>query len=230
MHPVAIVRNALIFAGLAGGAVFAISAAIATKPETEDGQQQAAISPIVLNTARPPDLGQTPLNKPISLESGFGRTELTGEEVMRVPENPLDELIFDRRWDISLRLTPPKPPTDLPPEPASDEVGEPEPLDTPVKDEYHLGDLPNAARQHADAAIADYKEGTKLLKEGMRESRLPGQEGRDGREKVATAADLLRDARDNLTKALELAPNHPELLHLMQETKANLYICLKHGR
>ena len=39
----------------------------------------------------------------------------------------------------------------------------------------------------------------------------------------------LRDARDKLESALKLAPQHPELLRLMQEVKANLYICLKHG-
>lgn len=231
MHSVALVRNVLIFAGIAGGGVLAIMGAVNSSEQAEqENNQPVADSPIVLNTARPPELGKTPLNKPVSLESGFGRSELTGEEVLRVPENPLEELIFDRRWDISLRLTPPKPPTDLPPEAAPDEVGEPEPDEAPVKDNYHLSDLPNEARKHADAAVADYKEGTRLLKEGMKESRKPGQEGRAGREKVTASADLLRDARDSLTKALQLAPNHPELLHLMQQTKANLYICLKHGR
>ena len=230
MHPVALVRNVLIFAGIAGGGALAIMGAVSSDEAEQQSSQQVADQPIVLNTAKPPDLGTTPLAKPISLESGFGRSELTGEEVLRVPDNPLDELLFDRRWDIQLALTPPKPPTDLPPEKASDEVGEPDHEDSSIKDDFYLSDLPNDARKHADEAIADLKEGTRFLKEGMRESRLPGQEGKDGRAKVATAADFLRDARDSLTKALQLSPNHPELLHLMQETKANLYICIKHGR
>ena len=230
MHPVAIIRNVLIFAGIAGGAALAILAAVSGPDPAEEQQQQVADSPIVLNTAKPPELGKTPLNKPISLESGFGRSELTGEEVLRVPENPLDELIFDRRWDISISLTPPAPPTDLPPAKASDEVGEPAAEDASLKDDYHLADLPNEARTYADEAVTALKKGTNLLKEGMKESRMPGQAGREGRKKVADAADFLRDARDKLTKALQLSPNHAELLHLMQETKANLYICLKHGR
>jgi hypothetical protein len=230
MQPIALIRNALIFAGIAAGGFLAISATIRSNAPPPDETESTVASPIMLNTGRPPDLGSVPLSRPISLESSFGRSELTGEEVSRVPENPLEELTFNRSWDVSLVLSPPKPPTDLPPEKATDEVGEPEQEDTSLKKDLHLADLPNEAKRHAEAALADLQEGTRLLKTGLQESRKPGQEGREGREKMASAADFLRDARDKLTKALQLAPNHPELLRLMQEAKANLYICLKHTR
>ncbi|MBZ0136009.1 MAG: hypothetical protein K8I27_06510 [Planctomycetes bacterium] len=229
MHPVALVRNILIFAGIAGGGVLAVMGARSNE-DAAAADQQAAAAPIVLNTAHPPEPAVTPLNKPISLESGFGRSELTGKDVLRVPENPLDELIFDRSWDISITLTPPKPPTDLPPEKASDEVSEPEQEDTSLQDEVNFGNLPADARKHAEEALSDLREGTRILKEGLKESRKSGQEGRAGREKLAAAGDYFRDARDKLTKALQIAPNHPDLLSLMQETKANLYICMKQGR
>lgn len=230
MHPVAIARNVLIFAGIAGGAFFAISAARGGVTDESGTDEPAVSSPIVLNTAKPVDLGKAPLSEPLSLEKGFGRSELTGEQVVRVPESPLEELSFDRRWDISLALTPPKPPTDLPPDKATDEVGEPEPEDVVENDEFHLAHLPNEARKIAEDAADDYRTGTSLLKAGLKESRLPGQEGKAGFEKMASAADLLTDARDKVTKALDYAPNDASLLSLMQKIKANLFVCKKYGR
>ncbi|MCA8913722.1 MAG: hypothetical protein KDB82_18705 [Planctomycetes bacterium] len=231
MQAVSILRNGLIFAGLAVGGALAILGAVQRDDSGEQGgDDTVAEAPIVLNTAKPPDLGKTPLAKPISLESPFGRSELTGLPVNHVPDNPLEELDFDRRWDVSLALKPPKPPSDLPPEKATDEVLEPEPAESSIEGNVHLDDLPNEARSHADAALINLRDGTRLLKEGMIEMRRPGQEGFEGAKKVRDAADLLRDARDKLEEALKFAPQHAELLRLMQEVKANLYICLKHGR
>jgi hypothetical protein len=230
MQAIALVRNALIVAGVAVGGILAVSGAIGSEEEpTEQGQQQAAATPILLNVARPPELGSTPLGNPLSLESPFGRSELTGIPVKRVPADPLEELDFDRSWDHSSTIKVPLPPADLPPEPATDEVAEPKHDAASLEDEPELDDLPAEARQRADAALVSLRSGTKLLKEGMREFRLPGDEGREGSRKVKEAADLLRDARDKLESALKLAPQHPELLRLMQEAKANLYICMKHG-
>jgi hypothetical protein len=220
----------LIFAGLAVGGTLAILGAMKQGEESDQpGEQMAEELPILLNTARPPELGKTPLEKPISLESPFGRSELTGMSVTHVPDNPLEELNFDRRWDVSLALKPPKPPSDLPPEQAPDEVLEPEAPKESSRPKVSLDDLPNESKGHAEAAIISLRDGTKLLTEGMREMRLPGKEGAEGRQKIRDAADLLRDARDKLEQALKLAPQHAELLRLMQEVKANLYICMKHG-
>jgi hypothetical protein len=227
MAAIAWVRNGLIFAGIAAGGILAVSGAIAGKEETAEHEQEpVAATPILLNVARPPELGTTPLGNPLSLESPFGRSELTG---IPVPPDPLEELDFDRAWDYSSTIKVPLPPADLPPEPATDEVAEPKHDAASLEEEPELDDLPSEARQRADAALASLRSGTKLLKEGMREFRLPGDEGREGSRKVKEAADLLRDARDKLESALKLAPQHPELLRLMQEAKANLYICMKHG-
>ena len=228
--PIALIRNGLIFAGVILGGVLAVVQVAASGPDEEQaGEETVAAPPIVLNTAKPPTIERTPLNSPLSLENAFGRTELTGLAVKRVPDNPLDELDFDRRWDVSLALRPPKPPADLPPERAKDEVAEPETNDTSLEADLHLADLPGEAKQRAEDALVSLRKGTKLLKEGMREFRQPGEAGAEGSRKVREAADLLRDARDKLESALKLAPQHAELLRLMQEAKANLYICMKHG-
>ena len=233
MSAIGWVRNGLIFAGIGVGGVLAVKGAIATREVAEQPtEQQASASPILLNTARPPELGKTPLAKPLSLESAFGRSELTGVTVNHVPLDPLDELAFDRSWDVALAKRPPRPtaaPTDLPPQPASDEVSEPEREETSLKEDVNLDDLPTEARKRADDALVSLRDGSKLLKEGMNSFRRPGEEGVQGSRKIREAADLLRDARDKLEAALQLAPQHPELLRLMQEAKANLYICLKHG-
>ncbi|MCB9932527.1 MAG: hypothetical protein H6841_03805 [Planctomycetes bacterium] len=230
MSAIGWVRNGLIFAGMGIGGALAIAGAIASKEEPEQpGETAVASSPITLNTAKPPDLGKTPLAKPLSLESAFGRSELTGLPVAHVPLNPLEELDFDRRWDITLALKSPKPPVDLPPQPAPDEVAEPEHDDASLRADVKLDDLPNEAKQRANDALVSLRDGSKLLKEGMNQFRRPGEEGVQGSRKIREAADLLRDARDKLESALKLAPQHPELLRLMQEAKANLYICLKHG-
>ena len=231
MQPIAIIRNGLIFLGIIVGGALAIGQAVSGGDDEGggDGQTTVAASPILLNTAKPAETARTPLAKPLSLESAFGRSELTGLPINHVPSNPLEELDFDRRWDVSLAMRPPKPPADLPPERAKDEVVEPETDDTSLQSDVELADLPNEARQRAEAALISLRDGSKLLKEGMNEFRRPGEAGQEGRRKVRESADLLRDARDKLESALKLAPQHPELLRLMQEVKANLYICLKHG-
>lgn len=233
MSAIGWIRNGLIFAGIGVGGVLAVKGAIATRQVAEQPtEQQASASPILLNTAKPPELGKSPLAKPLSLESAFGRSEFTGVAVNHVPLSPLDELDYDRRWDVALAKKPPRPsapPTDLPPQPASDEVAEPERRESSLQEDVNLDDLPNEARKRADDALVSLRDGTRLLKEGMNTFRRPGEEGVQGSRKIREAANLLRDARDKLDAALKLAPQHPELLRLMQEAKANLYICLKHG-
>jgi hypothetical protein len=231
MQPVAWIRNGLIFAGIGVGGLLAITGAIASHEEAREAAEteQVAATPILLNVAKPPNLGSTPLSGPLSLESPFGRSELTGQPVKRVPQNPLEELDFDRSWDHLSAAKVPLPPADLPPEPATDEVAEPKRDETSLEEDPDLADLSPEARQRADAALVSLRSGSKLLKEGMNEFRQTGEAGREGSRKIREAADLLRDARDKLTSALALAPQHPELLRLMQEAKANLYICLKHG-
>lgn len=230
MQPIALIRNGLIFAGIAVGGLLAVTGAIASTEEARAAEtEHVAASPILLNVAKPPDLGSTPLSGPLSLESPFGRSELTGQPVRRVPQNPLEELDFDRSWDHVSAARVALPPADLPPEPATDEVAEPKRDETSLEGEPDLDDLSPQARQRADAAVVSLRSGTKLLKEGMNEFRQTGEAGREGSRKIREAADLLRDARDKLESALKLAPQHPELLRLMQEAKANLYICLKHG-
>jgi hypothetical protein len=230
MHPVALLRNALIFAGIGVGGALAIAGAVSSRDEVEGAREQTAdTKPILLNVARPPELGSTPLSRPLSLEMPFGRLELTGIAVKTVPQNPLDELDIDRRWDHSTREKPPLPPADLPPAAAPDEVQEPVRDESSLEDEPDWADMPGEARQRAEEALVSLRSGTKTLKAGMREFRQPGEVGIEGSRKIREAADLLRDARDKLESALKLAPQHPELLRLMQEAKANLYICMKHG-
>lgn len=225
-------RNGLIFAGIAAGGVLAVVQVVgaAGGQDADEGEEEVVAQPVVLNTARPPELGKTPLSRPVSLESGFGRSELTGMPVSKVPENPLDEIPIDRRWDVNLALKPPRPPSDLPPARATDEVVQiDEPEEASARESFRFQNLPPEARSIADNALVSLKEGTATLKKGMSQFRRPGQEGKEGQQMIREAAELLRDARDKLSSALELAPQDPELLRLMQEAKANLYICIKHG-
>jgi hypothetical protein len=226
----AIVRNGLIFLGIIAGGVLALLGFIREVDKPEEVAQKDEPAPIQLQTARPVRPEVVPLSGPASLDSGFGRTELTGITTHSVSANPLRELAFDRRFEVVLDAPPPPPPADLPEARAPDEVLEPEVGDSSLQEHDQLGTLSGEAAAHAEQGLVTLRAGTKMLKEGMNEFRLPGQEGLDGRRKIRESADILRDARDHLYVALRHAPGDPDLLRLMQETKANLYAAMKHGR
>ncbi len=230
MSALAWLRNGLIFAGLAGGGTLAIIAAATPVATAENTEQVAGTPPITLNTARPRDLELVPFDKPLSLESGFGRGELTGTTIAVVGSlDPLADLPIDRRWDVNLQLEPPELAPDLPQVTAKDEVTEPERRDDSLVGKFDLSGMPDEARQKGEQALDSLTKGTEMLKRGMHEFRQPGEPGKEGRRKIKEAANLLREARDRLDAALKIVPNHPELVRMMQEAKANLYICMKHG-
>lgn len=223
-----VVRNVLIFSGIAAGGALAIYGTVRPVAGAEQISQEKP-SPVVLNTARPPERAIIPLAKPVSLESGFGRTELTGVATKAVPLNPLDELAIDRRWDVNNELPPPKPSTDLPPARATDEIVEPKSEPDTVSADYDFSQLPPEARARANEGVQALKEGTDLLREGDRQFRRPGEEGLEGRRKMREAAKILRVAKDKLEAALKLAPDNRDLHELLREAKANIYTCMKHG-
>jgi hypothetical protein len=223
------IRTVLILGGLAGGAALGYIGGSQPVPETATQQQAQAAAPVVLNTAAPLEAPHLPLSSPLSLESAFGRSELTGAQVDRVAANPLHELSFDRRWDVVLEMRPPKPGAELPPEPASDEVAEPEPDTAAVEDTYDFKHLPADARARALEGLKALRDGTEVLRQGEQEFRRRGSEGAEGRQKIRNAAVMLRDAITKFEVALRAAPNDRELLDLIQDAKANLYFCMKHG-
>lgn len=226
------IRNGLILVGILVGAGLAASQILSVNDD-ETNAADTSVSerqPVVLNTALPPETETRPLAKPVSLEHAFGRSELTGARVSTVPANPLDELPIDRRWDVSLDLAPPKPPTDLPPMRATDEiVGIDQTGERPPQQDTRLKGLPPEPRKYAEFAVASLKTGTAKLKLGLSQFRRSGAEGEEGDKNMREAAELFRDARDNLTRALNMAPQNPKLLRLMREIKEKLYVCIKHG-
>jgi hypothetical protein len=231
-----IIRNVLILGGIAGGVALGVHGGMQPVPQPAgaatgaDGTQVGqAPSPIVLNTATPPDVPRLPLSKPLSLESTFGRSELTGVKVSRVPSNPLNELSFERRWDVVLAMKPPKPGADVAPNAATDEVTEPKRSEATVEATYNFKGLPQDAQNRAQAGLKALRDGTDLLREGEQQFRNQGREGLEGRQKIRDAALILRDAISNFEAALRAAPTNRDLLNLMQESKANLYFCMKHG-
>ncbi|MCC7509801.1 MAG: hypothetical protein IT464_10535 [Planctomycetes bacterium] len=230
-----LLRNVFIFSGIAAGGAMAIWGAARPIEGADEIAVAQNASPIVLNTARPPDRPLIPLAKPISLEKGFGRTELTGIPTRVVPPNALDELNLDRRWDglptrePDAEVKTPLPSSELPPPKATDEVSEPTSDDAALQDEYHFNDLPAEARARALEGLKSLKEGTELLKEGDREFRQPGETGMEGRRKIREAAKILRVAKDKLEAALRIVPDNRDLLELVRDAKANLYTCMKHG-
>ncbi len=231
MRARSIVPAVLIVSGFAFGAALGVHGG--TRPLPAElavvPMQETAPSPIELNTGKPPSSQRVPLAKPVSLEGAFGRSELSGSEVKRVPANPLSELNIDRRWDIALDLRPPRPGLDLPSAPAADEVNEPEPGTTELREQYDFSALPQDARARAQDGVKALREGAAILREGEKSFREPGQAGLEGRKKVREAAVLLRHAGEQLASALRVAPGNRELLDLLQESKALLYFCLKHG-
>jgi len=223
-----LVRNILIGLGVIAGGLLAFAGFVREVEKPADEDVVAASEPVRLQTARPLRPDVVPLAKPASLESGFGRTEFTGIPTTTVPIDPLHELAFDRRWEGVLEAPPPPPPADLPAARAADEILEPEIGDTASQEKYEFDTLSGEAAARAEEGLVSLRKGTDLLKQGMAEFRRAGEEGREGRRKIRESADILRDARDKFDAALRIAPGHPELLRLMQETKANLYAAMKH--
>jgi hypothetical protein len=229
LKPGPVIQAGLILSGLAAGVLLGVTGGM--QPVAQARQQTAAAPvPVELNTVAPPPAARTPLDKPVSLESAFGRSELSGNRVTRVPPSPLWELGFDRRWDVVLEMKPPRPGADLPPEPAPDELQEPESGLADLKAEYEFSNLPPEAQTRALSGVKDLREGTALLKEGERSFRRDDREGMQGRQKMKDAAVLFRSAVEKFEFALRTAPQDRELLDLIQEAKANLYFCMKHGR
>lgn len=222
-RPIALVRNLLIVLGLLG-MLGQIVLAFSSRNSGAEGEDASAKSgaPVLLNTANPPTAPVLQLSKPTSIEQAFGRSLLTGVQVEDVPRDPLASLAIDRRWDAGMPPAVYKAPADLPAQPASDEVREPP---RPAKageirdDEYE--DLPVEARKRVVVAQKLYKKARELM-----EAVVPNHP--DWSAKQREAAELLKNARDELYQALAEAPGSRALLDLMQQVKADLYACNKH--
>ncbi|MDC1143044.1 hypothetical protein OAU50_08130 [Planctomycetota bacterium] len=229
------IRNVLIFAGLAGGGVFLFMSATSEIVDPNAVAQDTAgvekDSPIILQTASPTRTDLIPLSKPLSLEASFGRMELTGVVEKHVSKNPLEALDFDRRWDVTLALEPPKPSSDLPPEKATDEVIEPEPEDVVEIDpeEFEdLSELPEDVQRAAQDAKNMLEAANTLLFDGLDMLRGMGSKRDEANQMLRDADDLFVKARERLMDAVMVAPNHPLLLSRMREIKAGLYSSRKH--
>lgn len=233
MSAIGLVRNVLIFGGMVIGGFLCVRAAMQPAQTAPEGGPEAG-APVVLNTARPADAPIAQLGKPISLESPFGRTEVTGIATFRVSPDPLSELGVDRQYDGAIDLKPPELTPDLPPQKAADEVvprddDDPAPLELPGN--ISLDDLPKDARAAADAGKADLEKGNRLLVDGLALVRGSGgaRNAREGNLLLADAARCFESARDNFRIALSYSPNHSGVLELMQEAKANLFTARKHS-
>lgn len=234
MSAIGWVRNAMIFGGIAVGGFVAVRAAMEAPPPVDAGAAGDVV-PVLLNTARPVDTPLMRLAKPISLESAFGRTELTGMPTFRVSPDPLHDLGINRDYDGNIELRPERIAPDLPEKKASDEVTAKE-LDEPLPPRpvaagTNLDDLPRDARGFADQGKTALDQATTLLVDGLDMVRGAGDARRRelGNQKLAEAARLFETARDHLREALLRAPNHPGVLDLLQEAKAGLFAARKHG-
>jgi hypothetical protein len=225
-----LVRNIFLALGVIAGGLLAFAGLVREVEAPEAEPEVAPADPVRLRTARPPRQAYVPLANPASLDGAFGRSELTGVQTRSVPMDPLASLTFERRWDAVLDAPPVDPATELNVPRAGDEVIEPEISEALPRAEPLLRSLTGEARDRAEEGLASAHRGTELLKEGMQQFRSPGQAGLEGRQKIRDAADLLRDARDKFDAALRLAPDNRELWRVIQETKANLYAAMKHGR
>jgi hypothetical protein len=225
-----LIRNILLAIGVIAGGLLAFAGFVREVEAPEQAEQPAPADPVKLRTARPPRQTHVPVGNPASLDGAFGRSEITGVQTRSVPLDPLHSLAFERRWDAVLDAPPVDPATGLNVPRAADEVLEPEISEALPQAEPLLRTLTGEARMRAEEGLASMHRGTELLKEGMQQFRRPGQAGLDGRQKIRDAADLLRDARDKFDAALRLAPDNRALWRVIQETKANLYAAMKHGR
>lgn len=225
LRPIGWTRNALIGLGALAGAWIALSGLLSRTPANGNGTEPATVAAVQLNTAAPPTLPVIQLARPVALEQPFGRTLLTGTYVESVPRDPLETLEVDRRFDGAGLPASFRPPTDLPAAPASDEVRE-EPKhpgaqapSVPQDDEF--AHLPQEVRERVTTARNLYTRARALMSE-------VAPIHRDWSSKQGQAADLLKQARDEVTLALRGAPGERVLLDLMQEIKADLYSANKH--
>lgn len=233
MSAIAWVRNALIFGGIAVGGAFAIRAATAPAEVADDDISKLA-PPVVLNTARPPASTMSQLGKPVSLESPFGRTEITGIATFRVSPDPLSDIGINRDFDGAIDLKPAQMVSDLPAKKAAEEVApreDAEPAPAKAVSGINLDDLPKDAREHADNGKSALDSGNALLIDGLEIVRSVATTAKraEGNQMLADAARFFEQARDHFREALLRAPNHPGVLELIQEAKANLFTARKHG-
>jgi hypothetical protein len=217
-----------VLAGLIAGAGLAVARGGAALDD-DVLQEQSPPAPVVLNTAVPAPPEHALLANPVSLEGAFGRGELTGESVASVPQDPLQELELDRRWDVALALAVPRPSGDLPPARAADERQEPRADAALLQREPDFSRLPPEARAGAANGLRELRQGYELLRDGDRLYREAGEAGQQGRLKIRQAAERFRGAINLLETALRFAPGDRELLILLREAKAGLYHCMKHG-
>lgn len=225
LRPISWTRNTLIVLGALAGAWISLSGLLSRGPASGNGPEPATVAAVQLNTAAPPALPVIQLARPVALEQPFGRTLLTGAYVETVPRDPLETLDIDRRYDGAGLPASFRPPTDLPVAPASDEVRE-EPRhpgtqapSLPQDDEF--AHLPQDVRERVSSARGLYARARALMSE-------VAPNHRDWSSKQGQAADLLKQARDEMTLALRGAPGERVLLDLMQEIKADLYSANKH--
>ncbi len=225
-RPIAMARNAIIALGAAVATLMLLSGVLG-RAENQQAAQQCgakAAAPVMLNTAKPPVAPALRLGRPVSIEQPFGRTMLTGVYVESVPRDPLDSLAIERAYDGGGVPTAFRPPADLPPQAASDEVKE-EPKHPgqlpPTVDEDEFSALGSEVREHVTAAQGFHRQARQLM--SAVEPNHPKWS-----EKQGQAAALLIKARDEVTEALRLAADVPALLDLMQEIKADLYSANKH--
>lgn len=231
MSAIGWVRNGLIFAGLGMGGFLAVRAA-ARPAQALDGADAPQSAPVVLNTARPAESPVAMLAKPISLESPFGRTEITGIATFRVSPDPLSDLGVNRDFDGNIDLPPPKGASDLPPAKAADEVvpgNDDQPVPVRPLNGFGLDDLPKEAREFADLGRAALEEGNKLLTEGLDKVRGGGRNAQEGNRILGEAARQFEAARDHFRDALARVPNHAGVIDLIQQAKANLFTARKHA-
>ncbi|MCC6573597.1 MAG: hypothetical protein IT462_07390 [Planctomycetes bacterium] len=225
LRPFHVTRNIMIVLGLLAGAGLGMWRYRFEFMPVEAPKVAAAKggSPIQINAALPPRARMLKLNRPQSIDFPYGRELLTGKPALDAPRDPLNALPIDRSHDRAVPETPAAPVGELPAGPAADEVKERTEVEPPVIEYTELAALPKEAKELAEAAA-------KLLEEASRlqSAAKPGDDAYFKNQN--DAAVLLKDARDKLYKALEIAPEAPELLDLMQEVKFALFIANKTGK
>ncbi len=225
LRPFRLVRNFFIFLGLVGGGVLGW-----WRYTTEIAPQQAGaqvpannvVASVALVPADMPFVREYRLSDPASLDAAWGRRELTGIETAEAPKDALAALPIDRTHDHVLVTLAPLPPAELPPA-APDEKVEPYELEAPetppVED---LASLPPLARGLAEAAAKLYADATRL-----QSAAKPGEDAYFKNQEAA--GKILREARDKLDKALDIAPDAKVLLDMMQQVKLALFTANKTG-
>lgn len=226
LRPFVWVRNGFIALGIIGGAslgAWRYQSEFAAKPAANASPGASSGSPILLQAALPPRPRLFQLSNPVSLDGSFGREQLTGNPALDGARDALAALPIDRSHDRALPVLPPLPPGELPAAAAPDEVRERDRIEAPTVRYGDFETLPREARTLAEAAAT-------LLQQASKIASAASPSDPAWFENQAKAAGLLRDARDKLYKALDLAPDAKVLLDLMQEVKFALYSATKTGK